>query len=214
MFRVSQVLGVCFWALVCVLGEPSMLFAQETPLKGESVGHFQMGVALFDRTGGLAKETEARGFAPFGGPTLRIGFVHYLEALPWLGFGGGVRGTFGNSASGDREYYYNPIFTSGTIGARYPVGPGAFNFAVDLGFTNILAKSRVINPERVDIFHEYGIGPGVGALMGYRLELGSWGTAATLSVTHSRHWVGVELDGGESKSWALGTTAFLGGLEW
>ena len=203
------------WMLT--VGGPVPAHAQQrAPLSAETLGHAQVGVAIFDRQGVLADETSARGVAPLGGPTLRVGFVRYIESFPHVGFGGGVRGTFGNSESGNREYYFNPIFTSATLAARYPLGPqgSGLNLALDLGFTNILAKSRVLRADRVDIFHEYGIGPGVGALIGYRLALPSWGTALTASLLYSRHWVGVEIDGGSSKQWALGTSVLMAGLEW
>lgn len=178
-------------------------------------GHAQVGLALFDRVGTLADEHEARGFSPFGGGTLRLGFVHYIDIAPWLGFGGSVRGTFGNASSGDQEYFLNPIFTSGTVAAFLAAGPrsSGFNVAVDVGMTNVLAKNRRPNGSGgTSIFHEYGIGLGVGLLVGYRLDLGV-ATAVTLSAQHSRHWVGVEEDGGSSKTWPLGVTSFLLGIE-
>ena len=182
---------------------------------GKTFGHVQLGLAVFDRTGTLADEAEARGFAPFGGGTLRLGFVHHLAAVPWLGFGASVRGTFGNSSEGDEGYYFNPIFTSATVAAHVPAGPRAsgIDLAVDAGFTNILAKSRT-EAEGGPVFHEYGIGPGVGLLAGYRLGLPGVGTALTLAVQHSRHWVGVDVDRGPSKTWALGVTSLLAGATW
>jgi len=177
-------------------------------------GHAQVGLAIFDRSGTLAAETDARGFAPFGGGTLRLGFVHNLGSAPWLGFGGGVRGTFGNSRRGDEEYFFNPIFTSATVAGFIPLGPGSSgrNLALDVGMTNALAKRRRQLGDGTEIFHEYGIGPGLGWLVGYRLDLGV-ATAPTVSVQYSRHWVGVEENGGTSKTWALGTTVLLLGME-
>ena len=64
------------------------------------------------------------------------------------------------------------------------------------------------------IFHEYGIGPGVGLLAGYRWSLPKLGCALTLSAQHSRHWVGVDVDRAPSKTWTLGATTALIGASW
>jgi hypothetical protein len=186
-----------------------------THVHADTRGHAQVGMAVFDRSGQLADEHESRGFSPFGGSTLRLGFIHYLTRVPWLGFGAGVRGTFGNSSHEDgREYYMNPIFTSATIAAFAPLGPhdSGFDVQLDVGVTNVLAKLRTPNASGgFDVFHEYGIGLGVGLLVGYRLDFGA-ATALTLSVQHSRHWAGVEEPDATSKTWALGTTVFMAGF--
>jgi len=214
MTPISRTALASLFAFAALAATPAR--AQEAePGRSRTRGHAQIGLAIFDRAGTLADEADDRGFTPFGGGTLRLGFVHYLGRAPWLGFGGSVRGTFGNSSSGDEEYYFNPIFTSGTVAAFAPMGPrsSGLNVALDVGMTNILAKNRSPNGEGgTAIFHEYGIGLGVGLLVGYRLDLGV-ATALTLSAQHSRHWVGVEEDGGTSKRWALGTTVFLLGIE-
>lgn len=90
--------------------------------QGKTVGHVQMGVAFFDRAGTLADDATKRGFSPFGGGTPCLGFVRYLEGVPWLGFGAGVRGTFGNSAQGDREYFFNPILVDGGSSKSWALG--------------------------------------------------------------------------------------------
>ena len=107
--------------------------------------------------------------------------------MPWLGFGAGVRGTFGNSGQGDREYFFNPIFTSATAAIRVPLGPyrSRLNVAVDVGFTNILAKTKTLSNDGASIFHEYGIGPGFGLLAGYSLYVAPLGCGLTLSAQHS-----------------------------
>ena len=216
MRRNLRVLALSCLCIAAVATPGNLARAQ--PEEGNATptrGHAQVGLALFDRVGTLADEADARGFSPFGGGTVRLGFVHYLASAPWLGFGGSVRGTFGNSSSGDQEYFFNPIFTSGTLAAFVPVGPrsSGLNIAVDVGMTNALAKSRRPNGAGgTTVFHEYGIGLGVGLLVGYRLDLGV-ATALTLSAQHSRHFVGVEEDGGSTKSWSLGATVFLLGIE-
>lgn len=198
---------------LCGLVLATSLFSASSAF-ADTRGHAQLGLALFDRSGTLADEHDARGFSPFGGPTLRIGFIHYLERLPYLGFGAGVRGTFGNSSQAEQEYFFNPIFTSATVAGFLPIGPHAsgFELQIDVGFTNILAKSRTPSASGgTDVFHEYGIGLGVGILLGYRMDFGA-ATALTLSVQHSRHWASVESPSAESKTWALGSTVFLLGF--
>lgn len=195
------------------LASPPEAPAAGPGVSGRTVGHAQLGIALFDRSGTLASEKDQRGFAPWGGPTLRLGFVHYLAALPWLGVGAGVRGTFGNSSRGREEYFFNPIFTSATLAVFLPLGPrdSGFELQLDGGFTNILAKSIRASAAGNSVLHEYGIGPGVGVLAGYRWSLPRLGFGLTVSAQHSRHWVGVDVDQAAGKSWALGaTTALLG----
>ena len=59
--------------------------AAKAELPSQTVGHVQMGMAFFSRTGTLARETAVRGLAPSDGGTLRLGFVHYLQAcLGWV----------------------------------------------------------------------------------------------------------------------------------
>ena len=200
--------------ILLVLGLLVVSLSSSSRALADTRGHAQIGLALFDRSGDLADEHEARGFSPFGGATLRIGFVHYLRRAPWLGFGAGVRGTFGNSSQDGVEYFMNPIFTSATVAAFVPFGPhrSGLDVQLDLGFTNILAKTRTPNGSGgTDVFHEYGIGLGVGLLVGYRIDFGA-ATALTLSVQHSRHWARVEEPDATSKTWPLGTTVFLAGF--
>ena len=172
---------------------------------------------LFDVSGVLADEERARGFGPFGGGTVGIGFVRYLASVPWLGFGAGVRGTFGNSTKGDESYFLNPIFTFATVAAFLPLGPrdSGFELAVDAGFTNILARDdRPGTAGQRLTRHEFGIGPGAGARLGYRLAIPPLSTAVKASIGHSRNWAGVDVNDQPSKTWAMGITSVLVGFEW
>jgi hypothetical protein len=88
--------------------------------------------------------------------------------------------------------------------------------ALDFGFTVILARNQepVPNNPNPQTKHEYGLGLAAGLRASYRLHVPAMGGAFKFSLTHSRHVVGVDVSEKPGKTWALGTTAILAGIEW
>jgi hypothetical protein len=227
--RLSRLLIASAGALVVQLSVEGSASAQEAvpasaqpsePTSGNTRGYFQAGVALFSPSGTLAGELAARGVEPWGGPTITLGFTRAPKALPWFRFGAGARGTFGDRVIGDRGYFLNPVFIYGTLAAFAPLGPtdSGLELALDFGFTVILARNQEpnvsannLNPQTK---HEYGLGLAVGLRASYRLYVPAMGGAFKFTLAHSRHVVGVDVSEKPGKTWALGTTAALAGIEW
>jgi hypothetical protein len=223
----ASLLALCTVSLL-VLVEESAEAQESSPASVESQsveqatgntrGYFQAGVALFSPTGTLAGELEARGVQPWGGPTLTLGFTRAPKASPWFRFGAGARGTFGDRVIGSRGYFLNPIFIYGTLAAFFPLGgrSSGVEFAADFGFNVILARNQEpvpSNPNPVTK-HEYGLGLAGGLRASYRLDVPAMGGAFKFTLLHSRHVVGVDVSEKPKKTWALGITAALAGIEW
>jgi hypothetical protein len=140
------------------------------------------------------------------------------KVAPWFRLGAGARGTFGDRIVGNRGYFLNPIFIHGTVAFYKQLGPhdSGIEAAIDLGFTVILARNQepVANNVNPQTKHEYGLGLAAGLRASYRLDLPALGGALKFTLTHSRHVVGVDVSEKPGKTWALGTTAILTGIEW
>jgi hypothetical protein len=208
----NRTLLLCSALLLLLSSSATAQDVPQRPAPRLTVGQVGLGYSIFDKQGIAADEADARGFDSTGGGTLRLGFVRHFAALPSLGLGGSVRGAFGTSAGEGGEYFFNPIFTSGQVDWAWSGEPHrGLITGLDIGFTNALAKQILTVNGVQSVEHEYGIGLGVGAHIGYRLPVSdAWSIDASLY--HSRHFVDVQRPDASQKLWPFGVTSLVIGL--